>query len=102
MRIPVKILALSAASAAAIAGSAAGVPAQARPAIVEPPRTSCQASYFMDRLADDYIGLCKKGSIRREFPAQYLHWYLGQIRSHKSATARKAWKLLNDSRFNKH
>ncbi|MDL4774989.1 hypothetical protein [Actinomadura xylanilytica] len=63
---------------------------------------SRQSASARSRAANDYISLCKKGSIRREFPSQYLAWYLGQIRSYKSASARKAWKLLNDSRFNKH
>ena len=45
-----------------------------------------------------------KGSIGREFPSQFYNKTLEQIKNLKDAgdaAAKKAWKLLNDSRFKK-
>jgi len=54
--------------------------------------------------ADKIISESKQGGIRREFPSQFLDKTLGQIRDEArsgDAVARKALKLLTDSRFNK-
>lgn len=60
---------------------------------------SCQAKSNLSEIADDFIGRCRKGSIRREFPVQYLPRTLGEINGDSSANGKKAWKLLNDGRF---
>lgn len=51
--------------------------------------------------ADDWIQKQCKGSVREEFPSEYLDKTLEQIRRDKSKLGKKAWKLLNDSRFRK-
>jgi hypothetical protein len=48
-----------------------------------------------------FISRCRKGGIHREFPGTRYSPYLGEIRNGKSANDRKAWKLLNDDRFEK-
>lgn len=65
------------------------------------PDGSCEANDNLSLFADTFISTCRKASIRREFPSQYLNSYLEDIKNDKSAIAKKAWKLLNDSRFKK-
>jgi hypothetical protein len=65
------------------------------------PGDSCEANDNLSLLADTFISVCLKASIRREFPSEFLNFYLEDIKSNKSATGKKAWKLLNDNRFKK-
>ncbi len=51
--------------------------------------------------ADDWIAQNCKGSINREFPNFFRDKTLEQIRKGTSKEAKKAWKLLNDKRFQK-
>ena len=54
--------------------------------------------------AQKVISAERKGSIRREFPKEYLNKTVQQIIDEKNkgiAAARKAWKLLNDNRWKK-
>lgn len=57
--------------------------------------------------ASDWIGQRCKGSINKEFPTELEDKSLEEIRnlsrgkSDLSDVAKKAWKLLNDSRFQK-
>jgi RHS repeat-associated protein len=54
--------------------------------------------------ANDIIAAGKKGSIRREFPSEYLDKTLPEIQAAArkgDASARRALKLLTDNRFNK-
>ncbi|MFV0476363.1 MAG: RHS repeat domain-containing protein, partial [Parahaliea sp.] len=51
--------------------------------------------------ADDWIGKNCKGSINREFPDNLRDKTLEEIRRGNSAEYKKAWKLLNDKRFQK-
>lgn len=60
---------------------------------------NCQAKSNLSETADRFISRCRKGSIRREFPAQYLSRTLGEIKGDSGADGKKAWKLLNDGRF---
>jgi uncharacterized protein RhaS with RHS repeats len=61
-------------------------------------------NYGSDQVAKDVIGKYKKGSINREFPAEYLDKTMGQIEKDAKAgnkTAQKAKKLLQDKDFDK-
>lgn len=60
---------------------------------------SCRANDNLSEVANDFISRCRQGSIRREFPAQYLSRTLGDIKADSGASGKKAWKLLNDNRF---
>jgi hypothetical protein len=54
--------------------------------------------------AGDWIGKNCKGSINREFPGEFRDKTLKEILDQSKtgdATAKKAWKLLNDNRFQK-
>ncbi|MFS1524430.1 RHS repeat-associated core domain-containing protein [Microbulbifer sp. 2304DJ12-6] len=51
--------------------------------------------------ADDWIGKNCKGSINREFPENLRNKTLEEIRRGNSKEYKKAWKLLNDKRFQK-
>ena len=54
--------------------------------------------------AKEWIGKYCKGSVLREFPAEYLDWTIEQIEAEAkkgNAKARKALKLLKDGRFRK-
>jgi len=51
--------------------------------------------------ADDWIARNCKGSINREFPQSLRNKTLEEIRHGNSKEYRKAWKLLNDKRFQK-
>ncbi len=51
--------------------------------------------------ADDWIGKQCKGRINQEFPESLRNKTLEEIRRGKSAEYKKAWKLLNDKRFQK-
>ncbi|AJT63375.1 hypothetical protein [Streptomyces chattanoogensis] len=65
---------------------------------------SCRAADNHGEIAAKFISRCKKGSIRREFPTDRLSRSLGQIYDGKLRGDRddvKAWKLLNDRRFDK-
>lgn len=62
---------------------------------------NCQANSNLSEIADGFISRCRKASIRREFPAQYLDRTLGEIKGDSSADGKRAWKLLNDGRFSK-
>jgi len=53
----------------------------------------------LGEIADHFISRCRKGSIRSEFPGEYYNSTLGAIRNDSSARGKKAWKLLNDTRF---
>ncbi len=65
------------------------------------PGGSCEANENLSLFADTFISACCKASIRQEFPSEYLNSYLENIKNDRSATAKRAWKLLNDSRFKK-
>jgi hypothetical protein len=72
--------------------------------IVAAAAPSCRAGDNLDEVAAKFISRCKKGSIRREFPSDRLSRTLGQIYDGKLRGDRddvKAWKLLNDRRFDK-
>lgn len=60
---------------------------------------SCVARENPHEIADYFISRCRRASIRREFPSEYLHYNLRAIEQERTANGRKAWKLLNDSRF---
>ncbi|MBA2662898.1 MAG: hypothetical protein H0U74_11420 [Bradymonadaceae bacterium] len=65
---------------------------------------SCIAKENLDEIAENFIGRCKKGSILREFPTQYLPETLEKIKRDQDAgigRAQTAWKLLSDKRFDK-
>ncbi|GHH40747.1 hypothetical protein GCM10018773_22360 [Streptomyces candidus] len=61
----------------------------------------CKANNNLDEIAAKFISRCRKASIRREFPGTHLSRNLGEIKAGKSANDKKAWKLLNDKRFEK-
>lgn len=64
----------------------------------------CRAGDNLDEIAAKFISRCKKGSIRREFPSDRLSRSLQEIYDGKQRGDRddvKAWKLLNDRRFDK-
>jgi hypothetical protein len=62
---------------------------------------SCNTNKSLDEVAISFIGRCCKGSILREFPGQLLFTKIGEIRRGSTADHKKAWKLLNNSRFRK-
>lgn len=62
---------------------------------------SCVANEHLDEKAISFIGRCRKGSIHREFPSELSAETLGTIKNGVSDRHKKAWKLLNDSRFAK-
>lgn len=72
-----------------------------KPSAPDQESQSCNAGDNPNEIAQDFIGRCRKGSIYREFPTEYLGYTLGEIQAEPSANARKAWKLLNDGRFRK-
>lgn len=61
----------------------------------------CKAGHNLGDIADSYISRCRKASVRREFPKEFLNKTLAQIKSTPGINARKAWKLLNDKRWNR-
>ena len=61
----------------------------------------CVASNNLSETARSYISRCRKGSINSVFPGEMYSKTLGEIKSGRSAVHKKAWKLLNDSRFAK-
>jgi hypothetical protein len=65
------------------------------------PGDSCEANDNLSLFADTFISVCRKATIRREFPSELLNFNLEDIKKNKSAIGKKAWKLLNDSRFKK-
>ena len=65
------------------------------------PGASCEANDNLSLFADTFISVCRKASIRREFPSEFLNSYLEDIKKNRSASGKKAWKLLNDGRFKK-
>ncbi len=65
------------------------------------PEDNCEANDNLSLFADTFISICRKASIRREFPSELLHSYLEDIKNNKSAIGKKTWKLLNDGRFKK-
>jgi hypothetical protein len=65
------------------------------------PGDSCEANDNLSLFAESFISVCRKASIRREFPSEFLSSYLEDIKKNKSASGKKAWKLLNDGRFKK-
>lgn len=61
-------------------------------------------SYLAADTADEIISKKKKGSIRKEFPSEYLDKTLNEIEKDAKAgkpRAKKAKKLLTDKRFDK-
>jgi hypothetical protein len=64
-------------------------------------QASCVANDNLSDTAEVYIGRCRKGSIKSEFPGELLQETLKNIKAGSSANYKKAWKLLNDSRFAK-
>lgn len=74
-------------------------PARGASAHVQAAMTSCVARENPHEIADQFISRCRKASIRREFPSEYLHYNLAAIQNERTANGRKAWKLLNDGRF---
>ncbi|MFF4621641.1 hypothetical protein [Nonomuraea jabiensis] len=65
-----------------------------------PPKT-CDISSNLDTTANVYISACRKASIRKVFPGEYLGVVLLKIKRDRTATGKKAWKLLNDQRWRK-
>lgn len=63
--------------------------------------SSCVARENLSEKAGLFIIRCRRASINREFPSELLGRTLGDIQKGESATYKKAWKLLNDSRFAK-
>lgn len=61
----------------------------------------CSAENNLEETAQSFIGRCRRGKINRVFPTELLLVKVGAIRDGKSKSYRKAWKLLNDSRFKK-
>lgn len=64
----------------------------------------CNATNNQDEIAQSFIGRCCKGSIRAEFPGQWLSRLIGEVRKAADAgdkTARTAWKLLNKGEYKK-
>ncbi|GAB4205077.1 MAG: hypothetical protein Fur006_60810 [Coleofasciculaceae cyanobacterium] len=61
----------------------------------------CVTNNNLYELANNFISRCCKASIRSEFPGEYMNKSLGYIKNDKTAIGKKAWKLLNDSRFRK-
>jgi hypothetical protein len=51
--------------------------------------------------AGDWIAKKCKGSINSEFPSELRNKTLEEIKNGADAVSKKAWKLLNDSRFKK-
>ncbi|HEY2764657.1 MAG TPA: hypothetical protein VGJ13_11690 [Pseudonocardiaceae bacterium] len=105
MNAPVKwivpaLLALVAIGGVAPEASASVQPAPVVAATMAGPR-DCVALNNLDELAAGFIERCRKGSIRREYPGTHYSRYLGEIRNGNSANDKKAWKLLNDKRFEK-
>ncbi len=64
-------------------------------------QASCVANDNLGDTAEVYIGRCRKGSIKSEFPGELLQETLKNIKAGSAANYKKAWKLLNDSRFAK-
>jgi hypothetical protein len=62
---------------------------------------SCKVEDNLAATAEDYIKRCRKASILREFPSEYLDRTLAIIKTDRTTKGRKAWKLLTDSRFAK-
>lgn len=62
---------------------------------------SCAAGDNLNQIADTFISRCRKASIRREFPGSHLTKTVRIIKADSTAIGKKAWKLLNDSRFMK-
>lgn len=61
----------------------------------------CKMEDNLAATAEDFIERCRRGSILREFPGEYLDRTLAQIKVDRSTKGRKAWKLLTDGRFAK-
>ncbi len=61
----------------------------------------CVARENLEEKAGLFIIRCRRASINREFPSELLKETLGTIQKGDSAAYKKAWKLLNDSRFAK-
>jgi hypothetical protein len=62
---------------------------------------SCLGKDNLTSTADAFISRCKKGSIRGEFPSEFNQVTLAVIKRNKTARGKRAWKLLNDHRFDK-
>jgi len=62
---------------------------------------NCKAKDNLDEVADKFISRCRKGSIRRKFPREFLGYTLGEINECRTRKCKTAWKLLNDNRFKK-
>ncbi len=80
---------------------------------------NCSPKDNLDETAEKFIGRCCKGSIRSEFPSEYLSKTLGDIQSackvgnrrdcedgddpslESAKKARTAWKLLSRSEYRK-
>ncbi len=62
---------------------------------------SCRAADNLDEICDNFISRCRKGSIKSEFPSQFLKVKIKVVKKGKSKAHKKAWKLLSDNRFKK-
>lgn len=65
---------------------------------------SCDYDDNLSDTAQTFIGRCCRGGINGEFPGEYYNVTLDTIRSEAQKSvgqAKKAYKLLNDSRFRK-
>lgn len=69
------------------------------PLISEARAADCVANNNLSEKAQSYIGRCRKGSINSEFPSEMYSETLNVIKNGSTANHKKAWKLLNDSRF---
>lgn len=61
----------------------------------------CNASDNLNITCEVFISRCRKGSINREFPSEFLDEKISVVKNGSSAAHKKAWKLLNDNRFKK-
>lgn len=62
---------------------------------------TCKAGESLNEICQDFISRCRKGSILNEFPGQFLQVTISTVKNGSSAEHKKAWKLLNDGRFDK-
>lgn len=61
----------------------------------------CTANDNLNITCKVFISRCRKGSINREFPSEFLDDKMSVVKKGSSAKHKKAWKLLNDNRFKK-
>lgn len=100
-RVLARAFAASAIAMAGVIGVSSGTGVLETPSAMAAPPASCQANDNLLQIADTFISQCRKGSIRREFPAQRYSNPLSDIKRGRTGSFKTAWKLLNDGRFAK-